>query len=110
MTRKAIQAMRSAANRAMSWSVGSRHLAEALERRVLLSDSSAVELFGTSPAVFVQNQGQWSDQFATFGEIGPFGLSEPVVGLAFAAVPEPSSLVALILGSIGLWTRSRGRR
>ena len=37
-------------------------IAEPLEGRVLLSDASpTIDLFNASPAVFVENQGQWAD-------------------------------------------------
>ena len=37
--------------------------AEPLEGRVLLSDAApSIDLFNASPAVFVENQGQWADQ------------------------------------------------
>jgi hypothetical protein len=35
---------------------------EPLEQRVLLSVSPQVEVFVTSPALFVENQGQWADE------------------------------------------------
>jgi len=37
------------------------YAAEAMERRLLLSGQQAIELFNTSPAVFIENQGQWQD-------------------------------------------------
>ncbi|MHC4521679.1 MAG: DUF7948 domain-containing protein, partial [Planctomycetota bacterium] len=41
---------------------GTRLHLEPLEPRVLLSGSDmAIEVFGTSPALFVENQGQWDD-------------------------------------------------
>ncbi|MCY2953528.1 MAG: SBBP repeat-containing protein, partial [Planctomycetota bacterium] len=42
--------------------------AEALESRVLLSDAApSIELFNASPAVFVENAGQWADQGVRYG-------------------------------------------
>ena len=43
--------------------MGGRPYFEALEARLLLSgDSTAIELFSVSTAVFVENQGQWADE------------------------------------------------
>jgi hypothetical protein len=39
---------------------------DALEQRVLLAENPAVERFNTSPALFVENQGQWADESVRF--------------------------------------------
>ena len=51
---------------------GRHELFEALEPRLLLSaaDNPAVQLFNVSPALFVENQGQWADGGVRFVHTG----------------------------------------
>ena len=62
------------------------YLAEPLESRLLLADTSAVlQMFDASPAVFVENQGQWADasiRYAFNGSGGQCGVHGPGCGVS----------------------------
>ena len=56
--------------RAVAARTASHYVAERLESRVLLSNTVGMETLGASPAMFVENQGQWADAATRFALLG----------------------------------------